>query len=228
MSNSASKTATTSAARAQLYAATKLKPTAFQQKVYAATAAIPEGFVSTYGAVAAAVGCTASRPVGGALRRNSWAPGIPCHRVVATDRKLGGFNGSWGESTPDVCRKKDILEAEGVVFDEGGRVSTECIHSVEGFKLSYADLTLAALDTTASQPAAAAAAAAAAAGAGAAGRGGGGSAAVGERGEEKRAWRGKSTGGRKRPTTRNPKQTNSTQGKKKAGKAARAARGSAD
>jgi hypothetical protein len=34
----------------------------------------------------------------GALRRNPFAPVVPCHRVVASDMQLGGFSGSWGVS----------------------------------------------------------------------------------------------------------------------------------
>jgi hypothetical protein len=30
-----------------------------------------------------------------AMRRNPFAPAVPCHRVVASDLDLGGFNGSW-------------------------------------------------------------------------------------------------------------------------------------
>ncbi|KAF6257408.1 hypothetical protein COO60DRAFT_1524353 [Scenedesmus sp. NREL 46B-D3] len=30
-----------------------------------------------------------------AMRRNPFAPAVPCHRVVAADLDLGGFSGSW-------------------------------------------------------------------------------------------------------------------------------------
>jgi methylated-DNA-[protein]-cysteine S-methyltransferase len=29
------------------------------------------------------------------MRRNPFAPDVPCHRVVAADLQLGGFSGSW-------------------------------------------------------------------------------------------------------------------------------------
>ena len=33
-----------------------------------------------------------------ALRRNPFAPGVPCHRVVAGNLELGGFDGDWVSS----------------------------------------------------------------------------------------------------------------------------------
>lgn len=30
-----------------------------------------------------------------AMRRNPFAPMVPCHRVIAADLQLGGFSGSW-------------------------------------------------------------------------------------------------------------------------------------
>lgn len=29
------------------------------------------------------------------MRRNPFAPIVPCHRVIASDLRLGGFSGSW-------------------------------------------------------------------------------------------------------------------------------------
>ncbi|GLC49514.1 hypothetical protein PLESTB_000227500 [Pleodorina starrii] len=51
-----------------------------------------------------------------ALRRNPFAPVVPCHRVVAADLSLGGFSGAWGIADPKVQRKKRMLEEEGVEF----------------------------------------------------------------------------------------------------------------
>ncbi|GIL58171.1 hypothetical protein Vafri_13019 [Volvox africanus] len=52
-----------------------------------------------------------------ALRRNPFAPLVPCHRVVAADLSIGGFSGAWGMAEPKVQRKKRLLEDEGVKFD---------------------------------------------------------------------------------------------------------------
>eukprot|EP00882_Tetradesmus_deserticola_P008570 GHRQ01009038.1.p1 GENE.GHRQ01009038.1~~GHRQ01009038.1.p1 ORF type:complete len:149 (+),score=51.24 GHRQ01009038.1:283-729(+) len=90
-------------------------PTAYEQRVYAMCQAIPKGKVSTYGQMAKALSSSA-RAVGQAMRRNPFAPAVPCHRVVAADLDLGGFSGSWGVSCSSVQRKKAMLEQEGVKF----------------------------------------------------------------------------------------------------------------
>lgn len=57
-----------------------------------------------------------------ALRRNPFAPEVPCHRVIAASLDLGGFSGQWGPTTPNVCRKRELLATEGVRFDEAGHL----------------------------------------------------------------------------------------------------------
>ena len=56
--------------------------------------AIPKGKVSTYGALSLLLK-SSPRAVGQALRRNPYAPQVPCHRVVAASLELGGFSGAW-------------------------------------------------------------------------------------------------------------------------------------
>ena len=88
-------------------------PTAFERRVYEATSAIPRGRVSTYGEVAKLLK-SSPRAVGGALRRNPFAPGVPCHRVVAAGGEaLGGFSGTSG-ATPETARKLSMLVEEEV------------------------------------------------------------------------------------------------------------------
>jgi len=63
----------------------------FTQKVWAACKKIPKGRVSTYALIAKAVGNPrASRAVGNALNKNR-SKSVPCHRVVKSDGKVGGF-----------------------------------------------------------------------------------------------------------------------------------------
>lgn len=58
--------------------------------------AIPKGRVSTYGDLAKALSPpSCARAVGQAMRRNPFAPRVPCHRVIASDLRLGGFSGFW-------------------------------------------------------------------------------------------------------------------------------------
>lgn len=91
----------------------------FEKRVWAALCGIPRGRVTTYGLVSAHVGAS-PRAVGGALRRNPLAPGVPCHRVVAADMALGGFRGERDGAA--LAEKRGLLRREGVRFDAAGRV----------------------------------------------------------------------------------------------------------
>jgi O-6-methylguanine DNA methyltransferase len=51
---------------------------------------IPLGYVSTYGAVANAVG-GGPRAIGNIMAGNIFVPLVPCHRVVRADLSLGGY-----------------------------------------------------------------------------------------------------------------------------------------
>jgi len=104
--------------------------TPFQQRVYEATRQIPRGRVATYAIVAKEIGCLSPQAVGQALRHNPFAPEVPCHRVVATDRSLNGFNGQ--TDGPEMARKRRMLEEEGVEFDIEGRVHLKCMMYASG------------------------------------------------------------------------------------------------
>jgi methylated-DNA-[protein]-cysteine S-methyltransferase len=69
---------------------------------------IPRGRVSTYGALAQALGNKRlARFVGRALSMNDNPAKTPCHRVVCADGRIGGYQ--WG------ARKKEaLLRCEGV------------------------------------------------------------------------------------------------------------------
>jgi len=68
--------------------------TAFQRKVWEATRLIPYGETRSYTWVARQIKKpSAVRAVGQALGRNPLPIIIPCHRVIASDSKLGGFSG---------------------------------------------------------------------------------------------------------------------------------------
>ena len=67
-------------------------PTKFQLAVWKACAKIPHGKVSTYAAIAKAIGKpNAVRAVGNALNKNPYSPRIPCHRVVKSNGEVGGY-----------------------------------------------------------------------------------------------------------------------------------------
>ena len=72
----------------------KIKLSRFEKLVYACTLSIPIGETRTYKWIAARIGVPASaRAVGNALHKNPYAPFVPCHRVVASDGRLGGYSG---------------------------------------------------------------------------------------------------------------------------------------
>jgi O-6-methylguanine DNA methyltransferase len=78
----------------------------FTEKVYEVVKKIPKGKVFTYKEVAKRAGnAKASRAVGNILHKN-FDPKIPCHRVIRSDGKLGGWNGG-------KVKKMEILRKEG-------------------------------------------------------------------------------------------------------------------
>ena len=90
----------------------KLIGTEFQLKVWAYLRKIPRGSVRTYSQVAKDIGKPlATRAVANAIGRNPYAPKIPCHRVIRSDGKLGGYSGNGGRKT-----KKKLLKSEGISF----------------------------------------------------------------------------------------------------------------
>ena len=99
--------------------------TTFQQQVYEALLHVPPGRATTYSALATNTGCGSARAVGQALRANPFAPQVPCHRVVRADGSIGGFFGRNSNAAMD--EKRRLLEAEGVGFDEAGRVEERFI-----------------------------------------------------------------------------------------------------
>jgi len=94
--------------------------TGFQSRVYDACKLVPSGYVTTYKLLAEHLRCRSPRAVGQALKRNPFAPEVPCHRVIGTDLALGGFRGT--KNGPALDAKKRMLLKEGVPF-EGNRMS---------------------------------------------------------------------------------------------------------
>lgn len=78
---------------------------------------VPPGFVTTYGAIAKALGTPDARRVGHALHANPDNDKTPCHRVVFADGRLAPGYAFGGPK--EQLRK---LQLEGVPFDENGNV----------------------------------------------------------------------------------------------------------
>jgi methylated-DNA-[protein]-cysteine S-methyltransferase len=83
--------------------------TAFQKKLWAALQTIPYGETLTYGQLAAKID-SGPRAIGGACGRNPIPIIIPCHRVLASGGKMGGYSGLDGPDT-----KKILLRLEGAL-----------------------------------------------------------------------------------------------------------------
>ena len=88
----------------------------FQKKVYDACSLIPKGKVSTYKLLSDYLK-SHPRAIGQALKRNPYAPEIPCHRVIASDFSLYGYKGK--TSGNDLKLKENLLRNEGVLFHNG-------------------------------------------------------------------------------------------------------------
>jgi O-6-methylguanine DNA methyltransferase len=82
--------------------------TEFQKSVWRQMLKISTGKTKSYGEIASAIGNPkAVRAVGGACGANPVPVLVPCHRVLAANKKLGGFSGGldW---------KRSLLKREGV------------------------------------------------------------------------------------------------------------------
>ena len=81
--------------------------------VYDLLAKIPSGKVVSYGDIAKALGHPrSSRAIGRILAHNPNPIIVPCHRVVKSNGKIGGF--AYGEK-----KKMDLLEKEGIKVKNG-------------------------------------------------------------------------------------------------------------
>ena len=89
-----------------------------KDNVYAILKTIPAGKVMTYGQVAERLGNkNLARTVGNILHDNPDPENIPCHRVVNAKGKVAEHYAFGGA---DAQRAK--LEAEGIVFEQNGRI----------------------------------------------------------------------------------------------------------
>lgn len=84
----------------------------FQEKVWKIISEVPKGRVTTYKKIAERLGTKSYRAVGSACNKNPHAPIVPCHRVVNSDGRLGGY--AYG-----TYKKTEILQKEGVKIVRG-------------------------------------------------------------------------------------------------------------
>ena len=84
-----------------------------QQKVFKKLLEVPKGKITTYGELAKAVGLTnGQRAVGKIMNKNPYPVIIPCHRVVMSTGKIGGY--AYGEHI-----KIKMLNDEGIKIQDG-------------------------------------------------------------------------------------------------------------
>ncbi|MEM2963268.1 MAG: MGMT family protein [Candidatus Anstonellales archaeon] len=85
------------------------KLTRFERTVLLECLKIPKGEVRTYMDIAKSIGRNkACRAVGNALSKNPFPLLIPCHRVIKSNGKVGGYLGK-----SDETQKKRLLKKEG-------------------------------------------------------------------------------------------------------------------
>ncbi len=81
--------------------------------VYKKLTEVPEGMVTSYSELAKAVGLkNGQRVIGQIMKKNPYPVIIPCHRVVKSDGKIGGF--FYGDKI-----KTNMLKKEGIKIQDG-------------------------------------------------------------------------------------------------------------
>jgi methylated-DNA-protein-cysteine methyltransferase-like protein len=90
---------------------------ALYERVYEVARAIPRGTVATYGQIAAIVGRCTPRQVGYAMAAVPFGSDVPWQRVINARGMVSERSAGDGSEV-----QRALLEAEGVRFDEQGRV----------------------------------------------------------------------------------------------------------
>ena len=84
-----------------------------EKRIYKKLLKVPKGRVTTYGELAKAVGMkNGQRIVGQVMNKNPYPGLIPCHRVILSSGKIGGY--AYGEKI-----KTNMLACEGIKIDNG-------------------------------------------------------------------------------------------------------------
>lgn len=81
--------------------------------VYKKLLQVPKGQITTYGELAKAVGLkNGQRAIGRIMNKNPYPAIVPCHRVVNSNGKIGGF--AYG-----IDVKTNMLTKEGIEIQNG-------------------------------------------------------------------------------------------------------------
>ncbi len=84
-----------------------------EQLVYKKLLQVPKGKITTYGELAKAVGLkNGQRVIGRIMNKNPYPVIVPCHRVVNSNGKIGGY--AYGQDV-----KTNMLSKEGIKIQNG-------------------------------------------------------------------------------------------------------------
>ncbi len=84
-----------------------------EHEVYRKLLQVPKGKVTTYSELAKAVGLkNGQRTIGRIMNKNPFPVIVPCHRVILSNGKIGGY--AWGEKI-----KTNMLSKEGIEIKKG-------------------------------------------------------------------------------------------------------------
>ena len=92
-----------------------------EHKVYEKLLKVPKGKVTTYSELAKAVGLkNGQRAIGRIMNKNPFPVIVPCHRVILSNGKIGGY--AWGENV-----KANMLSKEGIKIKNGKIIDSDKI-----------------------------------------------------------------------------------------------------
>lgn len=101
----------------------------FERRALRRLRTVPAGAVTTYQALAAAIGSPdAQRAIGNTVAGNPLAIYVPCHRVIKSDGSIGNYGGG-------VERKLALLRAEGFKADRDARIPSTAVYGHLGTRI---------------------------------------------------------------------------------------------
>jgi methylated-DNA-[protein]-cysteine S-methyltransferase len=93
-----------------------------EHKVYKKLLEVPKGKVTTYSELAKSVGLkNGQRVIGRIMSKNPFPVVIPCHRVILSNGRIGGY--AWGEKI-----KTNMLTKEGIQIKNGKILNHDMIY----------------------------------------------------------------------------------------------------
>ncbi len=101
----------------------------YTKKVLRTTLTVPLGYVTSYGAIAKAVG-GGPRAVGNIMASNPFAPIVPCHRVVRANFSLGGYGFGLKAKIDFLRREKQGFSSSREIEVQGGRLTVFPVEQV--------------------------------------------------------------------------------------------------